>query len=358
MKYSLSEYKLFYDLLEKLTEEHKDYFIDKMNEYAPRKILILKSEIFARTLVNKGKNLNEDRLLEIDLKIQELLPVINSYMDLIENKIDFNEFSETIDLLTIKTKEKTGKINLNVEDSINSNQQIEEESAEKYYYGLSYRPANIGSVPSGFKMENDITNLNFKHGVISYPRQLTQGELNSYEIVDLNQNQLNKMVDEVIKSMGKYCLKYLEKDKEGIFIDKVKTVISRDFASRIDMNKFPIFLDSVKQKIEDLNVISLNKTITQDEERVFDEKCNDINKMFEIGYKNADVLNQISENKEANIIYLKYKGSEGSKLIVDSFFNGIKKAQEEWALEDAKQVVNEKVKTLNTEEQLRNPKPP
>lgn len=360
MKYSLENYKLFHDLLEKLTTEHKDYFLDRMNEYAPRKIMILQSEIFARTIVNKGKNLKENKLLEIDSKIDELLPVINAYMDLLENKIDFKEFTESIDDLSDKTKQSLD--NVVQHETILSNhvtQPIEDENGERFYYGLSYRPANIGSVPSGFKSEDSIIDLNFKYGVISYPRQLNKSELNSYELVDLSQNQLDKMVDEVIISMGQYSLKYLEEDKKNLFIDKVKSVISRDFSSKINMNSFSFFLDSIKEKIEELvEKSTLKETLSQDDERIFDEKCDDINRMFKIGYEKANEINQISENKEANIIYLKYKGSENSKLIVDSFFNGIKKAHDEWALEDAKQIVEEKVNTLNVEEQLRNPKPP
>lgn len=360
MKYLLENYKLFHDLLKKLTEEHKDYFVDKMNEYAPRKIMILQSELFARTIVNKGKVLKEEKFLEIDFKIDELLPVINDYMDLLENKINFNEFINSIDLLNDKAKQSLNKVAQN--ETIVSNQVsqlIEDENLERFYYGLSYRPANIGSVPSGFKSEDNIVDLNFKYGIISYTRKLSKGELNSYELVDLSQNQLDRMVDEVIISMGKYSLKYMEENKKNLFVEKVKSVINRDFASKINMNKFSLFLDSIKEKVEDLyNKTTLVEVISKDEERIFDEKCNDINRMFEIGYEKADEINQISENKEANIIYLKYKGSESSKLIVDSFLNGIKKARDEWAVEDAKQVVNANVKTLNIEEQSRNPKPP
>lgn len=58
--------------------------------------------------------------------------------------------------------------------------------AKRFLYGLRMRPASIGAVPPGFHLVDvDKSNVNMRHGAVSYEVELTDEEVKRYELVPL-----------------------------------------------------------------------------------------------------------------------------------------------------------------------------
>lgn len=58
----------------------------------------------------------------------------------------------------------------------------------RYRYGLTYRPPAYANIPAGWIVFSNRTDPKFKFGTIDYPRQLTEHEIESYELTPVVMN--------------------------------------------------------------------------------------------------------------------------------------------------------------------------
>lgn len=52
----------------------------------------------------------------------------------------------------------------------------------RWTYGLTYRPAGYASVPNGWVLGSVRPHEDFRHGIIDYPFELPDKDVNSYEL--------------------------------------------------------------------------------------------------------------------------------------------------------------------------------
>lgn len=114
-----------------------------------------------------------------------------------------------------------------------------------FEYGLTQRPATIGTVPSGFTYKED---SRAKFGVVIYDKRLTKDEVKSFELLDLTDEHFTEMAHKVIGKMGKYTYKYLEPQYEKGFSNLISSSLD-GFENRIDMNKIDEFKALIKTLI-------------------------------------------------------------------------------------------------------------
>lgn len=106
-------------------------------------------------------------------------------------------------------------------------------------YVLTARPFSLGVAPSNQISVSDrkIEGWFGHYEIISYDRKLTDEEINKFQLVDLSDEHFNNIANLVIVKMGKYKFKYLENEKR--LEDKIRDVLSTDYASKIDVfNRF------------------------------------------------------------------------------------------------------------------------
>lgn len=79
----------------------------------------------------------------------------------------------------------------------------------KHRYGLQYRPPGLGAVPKGWTdYSKDNENLDgVRHGILTYDRELSLSEVNSYELLPLDSKdgkplELPKFPEAVVKKVA------------------------------------------------------------------------------------------------------------------------------------------------------------
>ena len=86
-------------------------------------------------------------------------------------------------------------------------------------YGLHYRPAGIGSVPSGDYTVSD--HPHFRHGAIEYPEPLTDEQVESFQLVPIV--PVTEHAALLVKRMGVMRDKYRAKpDYVSCFVDQFR----------------------------------------------------------------------------------------------------------------------------------------
>ena len=87
-----------------------------------------------------------------------------------------------------------------------------------FQYGLVYRPAGIGAVPPGFAKIDDATGplkQIARHGIITYPRQLTDAEIKGYELLPLlSATEVADLALAVSHKLARYASAYLEQAED------------------------------------------------------------------------------------------------------------------------------------------------
>lgn len=61
----------------------------------------------------------------------------------------------------------------------------DEYTGPRWTYGCQYRPVWVGSVPSGWIVGSLRESPDFRYGTVDYPRALTDKEIHSYELTEV-----------------------------------------------------------------------------------------------------------------------------------------------------------------------------
>lgn len=79
-----------------------------------------------------------------------------------------------------------------------------EYTGPRWTYGLTYRPISIGAIPKGWIIDSQKDHPDFPtFGVVDYPRQLTEKEVCSYELKEIELDELNtKKIFKIAKPGG------------------------------------------------------------------------------------------------------------------------------------------------------------
>jgi hypothetical protein len=99
-----------------------------------------------------------------------------------------------------------------------------------FIYGLRARPPGIGAVPVGFnhwtqpdempeQIKTQWDKSDYRHGTLTYQRQLTQNEIQAYELIDMN----SLPIEQQWESFVEFCTDLV--DYEVDFNDFVKDFI-------------------------------------------------------------------------------------------------------------------------------------
>jgi hypothetical protein len=55
-------------------------------------------------------------------------------------------------------------------------------TGHRWKYGLTYRPLGFAQVPEGWVIKSDLPDVRFTYGTVDYPRELTQDEVDGYQL--------------------------------------------------------------------------------------------------------------------------------------------------------------------------------
>jgi hypothetical protein len=115
------------------------------------------------------------------------------------------------DKLTLKPAEQQW-----VDESAEASKKKPDNAGKTHHeYGLKYRPAGIGTVPTGHVSIGD--HPSFRHGTVSYDRKLSDDEVKKFEMTPIG--KVDDVVSGVVKKMGRYALQYAEnKDASDDFV--------------------------------------------------------------------------------------------------------------------------------------------
>lgn len=62
----------------------------------------------------------------------------------------------------------------------------DEYKGPRWTYGLTYRPISIGTIPQGWIIDSQKDHPNFpSFGTIDYPKELTEKEVSSFELIEV-----------------------------------------------------------------------------------------------------------------------------------------------------------------------------
>ena len=112
----------------------------------------------------------------------------------------------------------------------------------QFAYGLKYRPASVGAVPQGlFTVKDALPGEGARctrHGVIVYDRPLTEGEIRSFELVVLaDDQQIDEMANAVVQRLEGYAASYLDLSRDD------PVMFTSVVAERLDaVRPYPVFV--------------------------------------------------------------------------------------------------------------------
>lgn len=124
---------------------------------------------------------------------------------------------------------------------------------ETFNYVLMHRPFSIGVCPKDFieVKTNRIENWFAHHETIVYNRALTEDEVNSFEMICIDDSHMEIVADVIVSRMGKYAKEYLKYEDE--MIAKIKDISSENFYYKFDViNRLKDMAEIVKNKIKAL----------------------------------------------------------------------------------------------------------
>jgi N12 class adenine-specific DNA methylase len=180
--------------------------------------------IFIEYALRNNKNLNEDAIKQ----------KVNEFWDDEKNQtvLEFSKY-------------------LNEQNSLKENA-----IGKTYKYGLNSRPASGGAVPDGFMIEEGLSS-DFRHGIISYDRELSKDEIKNFELVDINNEHFEEMVNHISKRLEKYADKYLDEKYLSYFESRVKDILTEKWNNRIAPSRYNEMIENVKQNLINLSSIGL-----------------------------------------------------------------------------------------------------
>lgn len=95
---------------------------------------------------------------------------------------------------------------------------------KKFYYGLKFRPYSIGAKPTNpqpvefiqadevhkYPQFSNVDKRDYRHGILAYPKELSEKDVKGYELVDLNgiEEKKWKLFLELIETCKEYELSY------------------------------------------------------------------------------------------------------------------------------------------------------
>jgi len=213
--------------------------IEALKRYGATSFAMEKQTITTQTQQPESKPYNEAEMSAIsyvksmtidDVDVREVDKNL-SYSDLIgdsavikfitdggEIVINWNENTDTVDVETdIDVDENMALEIINSRESIftqlreatNLEETNESTQVERYYYGMAHRPPSLGAVPNGYRIEEEST-ADFDYGVISYERELSAQELDSFELVAISDKQIDYVAEKTIEAMGRHKESYLD----------------------------------------------------------------------------------------------------------------------------------------------------